>query len=162
QIDDIDGGGAPYTLPANTTIAAGGYLVITLPSALLNNDGDSVRLLRPDGMVVDAASYTSSAADASRTRGPDGTWYDSDAPTPGSANPPMPTPTSTPTRPSLPTATPTRTPTPTSAPAPSATPGVWPDGVLLNEFLAYPKTIYSHEWVELYNESEITIDLSEW
>src|SRR5262249_31925796 len=94
QIDDIDGGGAPYTLPANPPMAAGGYLETTRPPPLLNNDGHSVRLLRPDGMAVDAASYTSSAADASRTRGPDGTWYDSDAPTPGSANPPMPTPTS--------------------------------------------------------------------
>ena len=28
----------------------GGYLVITLPSAIFNNDGDSVRLLHPDGM----------------------------------------------------------------------------------------------------------------
>jgi hypothetical protein len=150
QIDDVEGGGAPYTLPAGTTIAAGGYLSVSLPSALLNNDGDSVRLLRPDGAVADATSYSGSSADSSRARAADGTWYNSSAPTPGTANPPVPSPTNTPTA------------SPTSSATPSATPGVWPEGVLLNEFLAYPKTIYNLEWVELYNESESTVDLSGW
>src|SRR5262249_2936540 len=140
QIDDIEAGGAPYTLPANTAIPPGGYLVISLPSALLNNDGDSVRLLQPDGVVADLISYVTSVADISRPPAPDGTWSDSANPTPGAATPP-PAPTSTPT------ATPTNTPTSATA---LATPIVWPDGVILSEFLAYPKTLYTHEWVELY------------
>jgi hypothetical protein len=86
KLDDGDGGGAPHTLPANTTIAAGGFLVVQLSSALFNNSGDTVRLIRPDGVVVDSATYTSSAADASRCRAPDGAWYDCPSPSPGATN----------------------------------------------------------------------------
>jgi hypothetical protein len=161
-IDDIDGGGAPYGLPAGMLLDSGGYLAISLPSALLNNDGDSVRLLRPDGTVADAASYTSSAADSSRVHTPDGAWYDSSFPTPGAMNPPAPALTNTPTTTFTPTSTPTRTATPTMTAIPSATPGAWPDGLLLNEFLAYPKSVYVQEWVEIYNAAGTAADLSGW
>src|SRR6185503_13216015 len=71
-------------------------------------------------------------------------------------NLPPPAPTSTPTA----TVTPSATRTPTATP--SATPSSWPEGVQLSEFLANPKTLYIHEWVELYNSSATAIDLSGW
>ena len=57
-----------------------------------SQDGDTVRLIRPDGVVVDSTSYTSSAPDVSRSRAPDGSWYDSVDTTPaGPCRVPQPT-----------------------------------------------------------------------
>jgi hypothetical protein len=62
-IDDADGGGSPYHLPQGSVIAPRSLLVISLPKALFNNSGDTVRLLRPDGSVADQYIYTQSSAD---------------------------------------------------------------------------------------------------
>ncbi len=72
-IDDIGGGGgAPKQIPAGTTLAAGGYYVMTF-SSFLNNTGDDVRLLGTDGSTVyDAHPYTSATSDMSWCRKPDG------------------------------------------------------------------------------------------
>ncbi len=75
------------------------YAVIQLPSAKLNNGGDTVALYAPDGRLLDAISYTSSKKEQSYVRYPDtnGDWVDTDRPTPGNANlpfsPPAPDPT---------------------------------------------------------------------
>ena len=110
KLDDIEGGSAPYTLPSGTTVAPGAFLVIELPSAMLNNDGDSVRLLWPDGSLADAISYAGSVADQSQSRGDQGDWYLSSANTPGlpNAGPAEPTATNTPSPHVQPS--PTRTP----------------------------------------------------
>ncbi len=72
-IDDIaGGGGSPKQIPAGTTIAAGGYYVMTF-SSFLNNTGDDVRLLGTDGStVLDTHTYTSATSDMSWCRKPDG------------------------------------------------------------------------------------------
>ena len=67
-LDDADGGGSPYRLPQESTIAPHSLLVITLPKALFNNGGDIVRLLEPDGSVVDQYAYAQSSADRSFCR----------------------------------------------------------------------------------------------
>jgi len=90
-IDDLaGGGGAPKQIPNGTTIAAGGYYVMTF-SSFLNNGGDDVRLLDPSQSVVhDSTSYSSATADHSWYRSPDGgAWSptESSSPTQGSANP---------------------------------------------------------------------------
>ncbi|TRO55388.1 lamin tail domain-containing protein, partial [Candidatus Bathyarchaeota archaeon] len=90
-IDDIaSGGGAPKVIPASTIISAGGYYVMTF-SSFLNNGGDDVRFIDPTQTVVhDSTSYTSSTADYSWYRSPDGgSWSpsESSSPTQGSANP---------------------------------------------------------------------------
>ncbi|KPV53029.1 hypothetical protein SE17_12010, partial [Kouleothrix aurantiaca] len=180
KLDDGEGGAAPFTLPSNTIISAHGYLLITLPSSLLNNSGDSVRLLRPDDSLADEVVYTDSQGDLSYSRAANGDWYLSSANTPGEVNappaqatvPPSPTPSSTPTPTRTPsptrTATATRTPSPThtATAMPSATasptPAIWPDGILLSEALANPRTAYDAEWVELYNSSAEPADLSGW
>ena len=181
KIDDEAGGSAPIALPAQSTIPALGYLVIELPGALLNNDADSVRLLRPDGSSADSTSYAGSQPDLSHSRAADGSWYISTANSPGAANLPPATPTASPTH--TPTATrtpsPTHTPTTTRTPSPTHTPTAtltptcvgeggcapsasWPEGISINEILAYPKTRYSGEWIELFNAAAGAVDLSGW
>jgi hypothetical protein len=167
KIDDAQGGGAPYVLPEDTVVATGAYIVFDLPAALLNNDGDELRLLRPDGALADSASYTGSAADVSYSRGAWGEWYRSSASTPGMANatPLQPAPTRTP----LPTRTPapTRTPKPSrsaSQPLATAAPGdgSYPAGIEISEFVPSPKTRYDGEWVELANTTAADADLAGW
>ena len=71
-VDDIaNGGSAPYTIPAGTTIAPYGYWVLDRTN-YFNNAGDDVRLVAPDGALVDKFTYTSSANDRSWARMPDG------------------------------------------------------------------------------------------
>ncbi len=88
-IDDIDaGGGAPKQIPASTTIAAGGYYVMTF-SSFLNNGGDDVRFLDDSQVALDSTSYTSATADYSWYRSPDGgAWSatETDTPTQGASN----------------------------------------------------------------------------
>jgi hypothetical protein len=60
QVDDIEGGSSPETL-ASFVISAKSFKVLYLGSSKLNNSGDEVRLIRPDGWVLDKTSYTSSA-----------------------------------------------------------------------------------------------------
>ena len=90
-IDDIGGGGgSPKQIPAGTTIAAGGYYVMTF-SSFLNNTGDDVRLLGTDGLTVhDAHTYSSATSDMSWCRKPDGgNWSTIQCdPTQGSTNNP--------------------------------------------------------------------------
>jgi hypothetical protein len=98
-------GSAPYVIPAGTIIEAGGFRVFYRRSTglVLNNDGDEVRPLGPDGAVLDSVVYDSAARDGSWSRTVDGggVWTDTYAPSPGGPNiapPPTATPTIIPTR----------------------------------------------------------------
>jgi len=93
-LDDIIGGGtAPYTIPGDTFILAGGFLVFnqTTTGIALNNAGDTLNLIKPDGVTVqDSYTYTSSQVDndVSIGRETDGasTWVVQSTPTPGFSN----------------------------------------------------------------------------
>ena len=91
-LDDITtGGGSPYTIPAGSIIAAGGFLVFNQSTVIfqLNNDGDTVNLIKPDGTTVqDSYTYGSSSNDVSHGRETDGgsTWTTFTTPTPGASN----------------------------------------------------------------------------
>ena len=91
-LDDlIGGGGNPYTIPASTIILAGGFLVFNQSTVVfqLNNAGDTVNLIKPDGVTVqDSHSYGSADNDISIGRETDGgpTWVIQSTPTPGSSN----------------------------------------------------------------------------
>ncbi|MFW9979506.1 MAG: lamin tail domain-containing protein, partial [Candidatus Thorarchaeota archaeon] len=132
-LDDITSGGTnPYSIPAGTVIPGYGYLVLYqgATGVGLNNAGDTVNLLKPDGTtVIDSYTYTSSADDVSYGRESDGSpsWTTFDTPTPGSANIVV-----------LPNG----------------------DGVLINEFLPDPNTLYTEEWIELYNPSDTTVNVT--
>ena len=88
KIDDVtNGGSAPYSIPAGTTIGPGAQIVFTR-SFGLNNGGDTVNLIDPSGTVVDTHSYNSSTPGVSVGRMADGgaAWTTFAAPTPGSSN----------------------------------------------------------------------------
>lgn len=65
-----------------------------------------------------------------------------------------PTPTPTPTLTVAPTATPTLAPTATPTPAPAD-----PSKVVINEYLMAPKTLYTTEWIELYNPTSVDVNI---
>ncbi|MGY5876334.1 MAG: lamin tail domain-containing protein [Candidatus Thorarchaeota archaeon] len=132
-LDDITTGGTtPYTIPVGTTIPAYGFIVFywSVTNIGLNNAGDTVNYLKPDGVtVLDSFVYTSSADDISYGRETDGgpTWITFDSPTPGESN------------------------VDTSGPG---------DSILINEFLPDPNTLYTEEWIELYNPLDVDVDIS--
>ncbi|MFH2063108.1 MAG: lamin tail domain-containing protein, partial [bacterium] len=86
KLDDIDGGSSPFELDGQS-IPAGGYLTLDRPTTKLslNNDTDSVRLIRPDGSVADSFDYADSKEGRSYARDVEG-WFATDEPTPGAAN----------------------------------------------------------------------------
>jgi hypothetical protein len=103
QLDDASGGSAPYSIPAGATLAPGAFLALpqSTTGISLNNDGDSVRLLAPDGTVVDEWVYDRDPGDnVSWVRLPDGgAWHGRGWPTPGASNVALPEPTQTPPTP---------------------------------------------------------------
>ncbi|MBM4402346.1 MAG: lamin tail domain-containing protein [Candidatus Cloacimonetes bacterium] len=115
QIDDIEGGSSPFSIPAGTIIAPSEYLVFEIGTKL-NNSGDSVRLLDNSGAVVDEFSYSGAKKGYSWARNANFDWQETMEQTPEEINvivTPIPTPSPTPT------STPTLTPTPTVAPTPT-------------------------------------------
>jgi hypothetical protein len=91
-LDDLIGGGTgAYTIPAGAIIPAGGFLVFnqSTTGVALNNAGDDVNLIKPDGVTVqDTYTYGSSSNDVSYGRETDGssTWTTFATPTPGASN----------------------------------------------------------------------------
>ncbi|MGY5870621.1 MAG: lamin tail domain-containing protein [Candidatus Thorarchaeota archaeon] len=132
-LDDLASGGtSPYTIPGGTTIPAYGFIVFyqSTTGIALNNDGDTVNYLKPDGVtILDSYSYPSSVNDISYSRETDGssTWITFDTPTPGASN------------------------------GEETNNG---DLILINEFLADPFTLYTEEWIELYNPLSVSVDIS--
>ncbi len=67
-------GSQPFVIPAGTVIDPGGFVLFfrSETDVTLNNDGDWVRLLRPDGVVAEAFEYTSSRDDQAYSKTLDG------------------------------------------------------------------------------------------
>ncbi len=85
QIDDIkDGGSSPKSF--TVTVAGKGYAKIELAASFFNNDGDSVRLLRPDGTVAEETAFTVSYKGNALAKDAGGNWQETKKPTPGEAN----------------------------------------------------------------------------
>ncbi|MDW8100631.1 MAG: lamin tail domain-containing protein, partial [Anaerolineae bacterium] len=75
SLDDAPNGGSrPYVFPPGTLLPAHGYLLLFRRDTklALNNDADEVRLLAPDGTVVDMLAYERPRPDASFSRSVDG------------------------------------------------------------------------------------------
>jgi len=147
-LDDNEAGSVPYLIKAGTIIDAHGFVLLfhADTGVALNNDGDKVRLLAPDGhTVMDEMSYEASHYDAawSRTIDGGGVWTEEYEPSPGGPNQPPPS-------------------TPTPAP-----PGL----IMLNEILPSPKNIdfdgdgkadFKDEFIELFNSQAVAIDVGGW
>lgn len=83
QIDDVEGGSSPQSFSADLSPAS--YFVVYFGSHKLNNSGDSVRLIRPDGVVFDSFNYSRSTKGVSYAFGAE-TFVETKTPTPGGAN----------------------------------------------------------------------------
>jgi uncharacterized protein YdeI (BOF family)/plastocyanin len=89
QLDDEEGGSSPYTIPDGTSIVAGEYLVFYREATgiSINNSGDAVRLLYPNGNVADEVRYEGSAREGEAyAQDSAGSWKWTNTPTPGKAN----------------------------------------------------------------------------
>ncbi len=175
QLDDEAGGGSkPHSFDENAVVPARGYLVVFRRESgiTLNNTGDSLRLLGPNGEVVDATEYKSAHPDVSFSRSVDGVgaWTDTLEPSPGRSNGespgptrPGPTVTAPPGGSATPTIRPGGSPTATGAPPPPAGPVFLP--ILITEVMfdpVEPGTDAAYEWVEVFNRSDQPVQLTDW
>ena len=157
MLDDLAGGGSqPYHFPAGTSLPGQGFLVVyrSHSSVALNNDGDHVRLLGPDGSVIEETEYDTSDDDLAYSKLVEGSslWTDVYPPSPGLPNLPGATATPTPLR-LRPTGSPSPTTTATTTPPPV------PGSVRLNEFMPDPASDWNgdgtpdaaDEYIELFN-----------
>jgi len=87
QLDDAEGGSKPYTIP-EVIIKPGQYLAFfrTDTKIALNNSTDSVRLIAPDGTLVDYADYEKTQEGTSFVLDEQFNWQQSTTPTPGEIN----------------------------------------------------------------------------
>ena len=87
QITDIEGKTTTFTFLAGTKITPNGFLVLFRPTTkiTLNNDGDGLNLIQPDGKIIDSVSYEKAPLDQSYNR-IDSDWTWSTVLTPGKAN----------------------------------------------------------------------------
>ena len=86
QLADEASGSQPFTFPQNTLIAPKSYIVFPRPitKVALNNEGDSVRLLLPEGVVFQEVQYSKAKQGQSSANTPEGFVWS--IPTPGIAN----------------------------------------------------------------------------
>jgi hypothetical protein len=107
RLDDAAASGSPpYLIPAGQWIPGGGFLIFfhRQTGLTLNNDGDSVCLLYPDGSLAEAVAYGSARYDASYSKTGSGAWTWDYPPSPGGPNLAPPTPSPRPTATELPVA----------------------------------------------------------
>jgi hypothetical protein len=91
-LDDAEGGSTPYQVPAGTLLQPGAFLLFfgTETGIVLEDSGDEVRLMAPDGTVADSVAFGPLSPNSSFSRDESGTWYDDWQPSPGAPNvPPM-------------------------------------------------------------------------
>jgi hypothetical protein len=142
KLDDGDGGSSPYTLPDVTleTRAIARFFHADTGIAL-SDGGDTVRLLKPGGQIVDAFTYgVVEAADISwcRLPGGNGAWTFACRPTPG--------------RPNVRAESGYLTPTPSSAPGGQSVPescplaDTLPGGIVQAECGTWPAAIWNWDW----------------
>lgn len=87
QLDDIDDGSSAYTVPDGTIISAGQYLAFynSVTRISLNDSGDSVRLLDPNGDIKDIVLYDKANRGQSYSKFADG-WQWTTTLTPAAIN----------------------------------------------------------------------------
>jgi hypothetical protein len=91
-LDDGEGGSEPYRMADGTVLQPGAFLVLLgrTTGLVLEDIGDTVRLLNPDGAVMDAVVFGELAPNASYSRDDFGIWHDDWPPSPGAPNQPPP------------------------------------------------------------------------
>jgi hypothetical protein len=87
-LDDAEGDSTPYRIPAGTVLQPDAFVVFYRQETglTLNDDGDEVRLLGPNGDLADAVVFDELATDASYSRDEAGAWHANWPPSPGAPN----------------------------------------------------------------------------
>ena len=87
KIQDTKGAITTYTFPEGTLIGPKGFLILARPTTkiTLNNDGDSLNLIQPNGEITDTVTYEKAIEGESYNRTESG-WAWSATLTPGSTN----------------------------------------------------------------------------
>lgn len=155
----IDKSGKKILIPA-IELPAGHYLLATSES-VLNNSGDTVQLMKT-AYQIDIATYSatlSSNQSFSLCSLSPATWEVTSSITKKADNAPCSSPTPTPAPSSVPVS-------PTSIPVSEPTlPHVQPQfdqsSLFISEVMVQPES-GEPEWVELYNNSDTTIELKDW
>ncbi|MDP2874058.1 MAG: lamin tail domain-containing protein [bacterium] len=140
QIDDIEGGGSPVSFSA--VLAPKSYYTIEISKSLLNNAGDSVRLLRSDDLVVETVSYASSQKGVAWAKDAQGAWQQTTTPTPAAVN--------------------KITSLVGGSVGGPAEDTVVPDKITLSEFYPNPPAGGETEWVEIFNHNPSAVELEDW
>ncbi|PIR76611.1 MAG: hypothetical protein COU32_01155 [Candidatus Magasanikbacteria bacterium CG10_big_fil_rev_8_21_14_0_10_42_10] len=88
KLDDEEGGSRAYTIPKDTTIAPGAYMVFGRQDTklALNNTSDSARILYPDGTVLRDVRFDDVLEGHSYVRDENDEWTWTSTLTPGEAN----------------------------------------------------------------------------
>ena len=90
KLDDlISSGSKPHMIDSGIFIEPNGYLVFYYKQTkiCLNNNGDEVNLINPQGKTISSCSYQEKSVEqTSLARGKDGQWYWSVEPTPNKEN----------------------------------------------------------------------------
>lgn len=88
KLDDEEGGSRAFTIPSNTILSAGEYIVFPRQDTklALNNTSDAVRFMYPDGSIIHDIRYDEVEEGASYLQNEDHTWVWSSSPTPGKEN----------------------------------------------------------------------------
>ena len=89
-LDDGDDETPPYRIPRKTVIPPRGFLVLyaDVTGLVLDDSGDTVRLMRPNGQVVDKVGFGPLPPNASYSRDEQGFWHADWPPSPGAPNSP--------------------------------------------------------------------------
>jgi len=87
KIQDTMGSVTTYTFPEGTKISPNGFLVLSRPTTkiTLNNDGDGLLLIQPNGNILDTVKYEKALRGQSYNR-IRAAWVWSATPTPGKEN----------------------------------------------------------------------------
>jgi hypothetical protein len=89
-LDDGAGGSDPYQIHEGATLAPGAFILFhgRITNIALDDTGDEVRLLNPDGEVTSAVTFGRLAPNASYSRDEIGNWHADWSPSPGAPNHP--------------------------------------------------------------------------
>ena len=76
-LDDGEAGSSTYFIPAGTPLPPGGFAVFYRQDTglVLDDAGDQVRLLAPDGTVADSVVFGTVGPDRSASRDEEGAWH---------------------------------------------------------------------------------------
>lgn len=166
KIDDSEGGSKPFLLDG-LRIGRESFLLLKSPQTkiTLNNGSDTVRLFAYDGRIIDQISYEKPETGKSFARTKENTWVKNEKPTPGNENAlnenALEEAKGAGTKASEESGL--AGPEPNKLLKNEPPKGDLSDEIEISEILPNPAgPEKGHEWIELHNNSDETVNLSGW